>query len=84
VVRPVAEVAMKNPEFISDPPVALANVGKEVGAEVAGMVGDAREGSLGLKQRWLQTMEAVVLCCVCKPPHQKLAAVRLMALSQIW
>ncbi len=81
----MAEVATDNPEFISDPPVALANVDEEgAGAEVAGMVEDAREGSLGLKQRWLRMMGAVVLCCVCQSLHQKLSTVKLMAFGQIW
>ena len=82
VVKPVAEVATEKLEFLSDPPVGLATVSGGSGAVVAGMIEDEREGSLGLKQRWLQTMEAVVLCCVCQPPHQNLAAVRLMAFGQ--
>ena len=73
MVKPVAEVATEKPEFISDPPVALANVGKGAGAEVVDMVEDAGEGSMGLKQRWLRTMEVVVLWCVCQPPHRNLA-----------
>ena len=58
--------------------------GRGAGAGVAGMVEGAREGRLGLKQRWLQMMEAVVLCCVCQPPHRNLATVSLMAFGQIW
>ncbi len=82
-MKPVAEVATEKPEFLSDPPVGLATISGGAGAVVAGMIEDEREGSLGLKQRWLRTMEAVVLCCVCQPPHQILAAVRLMAFGQI-
>ena len=76
VVKPVAEVATEKPEFLSIPPVGLVTVGGGAGAVVAGMVEDAREGSLGLKQRWLRTMEAVVLCCVCQSPHRNLVFVR--------
>ena len=83
VVKPVAEVATEKPEFLSDPPVGLATVGGREGAVVVGMIEDEREGSLGLKQRLLRTMEAVVLCCVCQPPHRNLAALRLMAFGQI-
>ena len=83
VVKPVAEVATEKPEFISDPPVGLATVSRGAGAEVAGMVGDGGEGSLGLKQRWLRRMEVTVLCCVYQPPHRNLAAVRLVAFGQI-
>jgi hypothetical protein len=83
VVKPVVEVATEKLEFISDPPVGLAAVSGGAGAVVAGMVEDARGVSLGLKQRWLWMMEAVVLCCVCQPPHRNLAAVRLMAFGQI-
>ena len=44
--------------------MALSNEGGGAGAEVTGMVAIAREERLGLKQRWLRTMETVVLCCV--------------------